>query len=143
MAERRYPEAPRLGVGALVIRGGAVLLVRRGREPNRGLWSLPGGMVMLGETLQEAAEREIMEETGVNVEAGDPFYVFDFIERDAESRVLYHYVIVDLRARYIDGEPRGGDDAADARWVTGRELPDLPVSQTTLKLLERIGFPAS
>lgn len=140
VAEREYPGAPRLGVGALVMKEGAVLLVQRGAEPNRGLWALPGGVVRLGETLQEAAEREIREETGVTIEAGEPFYVFDFIERDAGSRILYHYVIVDLEARYIAGEPRGADDAADARWVSSEEIQDLPVSPATKKLLERVSF---
>ncbi len=140
MTRRAYPSAPRPGVGALVLHKGAVLLVRRGKSPGRGLWALPGGKVKLGETLREAAEREIREETGIEIEAGEPLYVFDFIERDAESRVAYHYVIVDIRCEYRKGEPRPGDDADDARWVTESELSDLAVSQATLKLLELVRF---
>ncbi|OPL12801.1 MAG: NUDIX hydrolase [delta proteobacterium MLS_D] len=135
-----YPPAPRPGVGALVIHDGAVLLVRRGRPPGRGLWALPGGKVMLGETLRQAAEREVKEETGILIEAGEPFYVFDFIERDDESRVVYHYVIVDIQCEYREGEPRPGDDADDARWVTESELSGLAVSQPTLNLLELVRF---
>lgn len=140
MADREYPSLPRLGAGALVMKDESVLLVRRGRPPGQGLWALPGGMVMLGETLQQTVEREIKEETGITIEAGDPFYVFDYIERDREDCVLYHYVIVDLWGQYKSGEPHGTDDATDARWFARENLPEMDISQPTLKLLGLVGF---
>jgi ADP-ribose pyrophosphatase len=131
---------PRVGVGAVVIEDGRVLLVRRGTEPGRGMWAVPGGLVELGETLQEAAQREILEETGLVIRAGNPFYTFDLIQRDGAGAVEFHYIIVDLRADYVSGEIAPGDDAMDARWVTAGELERMPVTPTTLKLLKTMGF---
>ncbi len=131
---------PRVGVGAVVIEDGRVLLVRRGTEPGRGMWAVPGGLVELGETLQEAAQREILEETGLVILAGRPFYTFDIIQRDGAGAVEFHYIIVDLRADYVSGEIAPGDDAMDARWVTAGELERMPVTPTTLKLLRTMGF---
>lgn len=133
---QRYPQAPRVAVGAVVFKDGAVLLVRRAKAPNCGLWAIPGGCVKLGETLQQAAEREILEETGVQVRAGAPVYIFDVVERDANGHVRYHYVIADLLAEYVHGCPQAGDDALEARWITPAELPTLPVSKTTVELLQ-------
>ncbi len=133
---RRYPDAPRPAVGAVVFKDDAVLLVKRAAAPALGLWAIPGGSVHVGETLQAAAEREIREETGVIIRAGEPVLVFDTIDRDDRGRVRYHYVIVDLAAEYISGDPRAGDDAADARWVKADELDDLSVNPVTLRLLQ-------
>lgn len=133
--DRLYPDTPCPAVGAVVFKHGAVLLVRRGNAPARGLWAIPGGRVRLGETLQAAAEREILEETGVVIRAREPVFVFDAIERDADGRVQFHYVIVDLAADYLHGEPRAADDAADARWITPAELADLDVNPLTRRLL--------
>ena len=130
-----YPDTPRPAVGAVVFKDDAVLLVRRGNPPACGMWAIPGGRIRLGETLQAAAEREILEETGVVVRAGDPVFVFDSVERDASGRVRFHYVIVDLAAEYLRGEPTAGDDAADARWVTRDDLARLPVNPVTRRLL--------
>ena len=140
MSPRARPTAPVPAVGAVVIHGGAVLLVRRGRAPSRGVWAVPGGRVELGETLAEAAEREVREETGVRVRAGEPVWSFDSVVRDAEGRVAFHYVIVDLLADYVAGEPRAGDDALAARWARPQDFPGMTVSPPTLQLLERIGF---
>jgi 8-oxo-dGTP diphosphatase len=131
---------PRVGVGAVVIEDNRVLLVRRGTQPGRGLWAIPGGLVELGETLQEAAEREILEETGLVIRAGHPFYTFDLIQRGRDGAVEFHYIIVDLRADYVSGVITPGDDAADARWVAAGELDCMPVTPTTLKLLKTMGF---
>jgi 8-oxo-dGTP diphosphatase len=139
-SSREYPDRPLVGVGGIVIRDGKVLLIRRGIAPSKDLWAIPGGMLKLGETLQEGAEREILEETGVTVKAGSPVYTFDFFERDGENRVKYHYVIVDMMADYICGEPRGADDALDARWLSADELKRLPVSNNTIKLLKAVLF---
>jgi 8-oxo-dGTP diphosphatase len=136
-----YPDRPRVAVGALVFKGGRVLLVRRGRPPGDGLWAVPGGGVELGESLEKAAEREIREETGVVIRAGAVVHVFDVIERDSRGRVRFHYVIVDLMGDYLEGEPLGGDDAREARWVGPGELAGLEVSPHTLGLLRnRFGF---
>lgn len=132
-----YPDLPRLAVGAVVFKDRQVLLVRRGRPPGQGQWAIPGGNVRLGETLQQAAEREVLEETGVKVRARQPVYTFDLVERDAGGRVRFHYVIVDLAADYIDGDPRAGDDALEARWVPAGGLEALGVSPNTRSLLRR------
>jgi len=140
MASREYPDSPRVGVGAVVLREGRVLLVRRGIAPARGLWAIPGGGLELGESLREAAEREISEETGITIRAGEPIFACDTCERDVDGRVRFHYVIVDLAAEYLSGEVKGADDALDARWVSPEELLELPATENTLKLLRRIGF---
>ncbi len=136
-----YPGNPRVAVGAVVFRDERVLLVRRGQPPSEDLWAIPGGSVEIGETLQEAAEREILEETGITVRAGEPVYTFDVIDRDSAGKIRFHYVIVDLAADYVTGEPKAGDDAAEARWVTAQEIDALQVSPPTLKLLKtKFGF---
>lgn len=140
MSPRTYPSAPVPAVGAVVLHEGAVLLVRRGRAPARGVWAVPGGRVELGETLAEAAEREVREETGVSVRAGEPIWSFDSVIRDKEGRVSFHYVIVDLLADYVAGEPRAQDDALEARWARPEDFPGLLVSRPTLDLLARLGF---
>ncbi|NPU83357.1 MAG: NUDIX hydrolase [Syntrophaceae bacterium] len=140
MSGREYPDRPRVGVGAIVIREGRVLLVQRGIEPSRGLWAIPGGSLELGETIQEGAEREILEETGIVIRAGEPVYTFDFFERDQAGRIRFHYVIVDVAAEYVSGRVQSADDAADARWLSPDELEALPVSRNTLRVLRRIGF---
>jgi 8-oxo-dGTP diphosphatase len=140
MANREYPDSPRVGVGAVVLREGRILLVRRGVAPANGLWAIPGGALELGETLREGAEREILEETGIIIRAGDPVFTCDALVRDDEGRVRFHYVIVDLAADYVSGEVMGGDDALEARWVTPGEVPELTVTKTTLNLLRQIGF---
>jgi ADP-ribose pyrophosphatase len=130
-----------VAVGAVVFKDEFVLLVRRGQSPAKDLWAIPGGSVEIGETLQEAAEREILEETGVQIRASKPIYTFDVIDRDAAGKVRFHYVIVDLVADYVLGEPSAGDDAVEARWVSAKEINNLKVSTTTLKLLkDRFGF---
>jgi len=136
-----YPDVPQVAVGAIVVKDGQVLLVRRGQPPSEGLWAIPGGRVELGETLQEAAEREIREETGLTIHAGDPVFTFDVILRDEAGRVRFHYVIIDLQAEYVNGVLCAGDDAREARWVAPGGLDELPINRTTLEVLKRIvGF---
>lgn len=136
-----YPDLPRVAVGAIVFKDNQVLLVRRANPPSRDIWAIPGGRIQIGESLQQAAEREILEETGIRVRAGDPVFTFDYIDRDAAGKVRFHYVIVDMIADYLSGDPQPGDDAADARWVSAAELNTLKVSAMTIKLLRRqFGF---
>lgn len=104
------------------------------------MWAIPGGSVELGETLQEAAEREIREETGLIVEARNPVHTFDFIERDPKGKVFFHYVIIDLEAEVIGGELRPSDDAIDARWFSPAEVNKAEVSQATKEFLNKIDF---
>lgn len=138
--EGEYPDSPMLAVGGVVIRGQRVLLVRRGKAPSKGQWAIPGGRVELGETLQEAVEREILEETGVRVQAGEICHVFDVVRRDEAGHVRFHYVIVDLMAEYVSGEPHAADDASEAGWLAPEELRDLTVNRNTRDLLKKIGF---
>lgn len=140
MSKREYPERPVVGVGAVVVHEGRVLLVKRGVAPSKGLWAVPGGALELGETLQQGAEREILEETGVTIRAREPVYTFDFFERDQDRRVRFHFVIVDVAADFIQGDVKGADDAVEARWLLPEELDRLPVSKNTLKLLSAVGF---
>jgi ADP-ribose pyrophosphatase len=140
MAGREYPDCPRVGVGAVVMREGRVLLVRRGVPPAQDCWAIPGGGLRLGESLQEGAEREIREETGIVIRAGEPVFACDSLIRDGQGRIRFHYVIVDMAAEYLGGQVRAADDALDARWVSPAELPDMNVTKSTLKLLGQIGF---
>ena len=136
------PREPRPAVGAVVFHDGRVLLVRRGRPPAAGQWAIPGGRIEWGETLQQAAEREILEETGIVIRAGEPVYTFDSITRDTQGTIQFHYLIVDLAAEYLSGEPRPGDDAREARWVGPREFGRIPVNARTCHLLRsQYNFP--
>jgi 8-oxo-dGTP diphosphatase len=139
--DRQYPRLPQVAVGAIVIKDNRVLLVKRAKAPSDGQWAIPGGRVELGETLQAAAERELMEETGVKVAAGEPAYCFDAIVYDENRRVLYHYVIIDLKADYVSGEVQQGDDALEAAWISPEEIDNLPVNRTTRHVLKDVvGF---
>jgi 8-oxo-dGTP diphosphatase len=133
-----FPDAPRVAIGALVMRDGRVLVVERGKPPAEGVWALPGGSVELGETLAEATEREVMEETGVVVKAGAVVHAFDAVVREDDGRVRFHYVIVDLACEYVGGEAVAGGDARDARFVTREEFGGLRSSRATVDLIRRV-----
>ncbi len=120
--QREYPSAPITGVGAVIIHNDQVLLIERGQEPLKGEWSLPGGALELGETLAEGIIREVREETGLIVEPLTIVEVFDRIARDEQSRVRYHYVLVDFLCRVTGGKLACASDAANARWATLDEL---------------------
>jgi 8-oxo-dGTP diphosphatase len=132
---RRYPDRPVVSVGAVVVDGDRVLLVKRGQEPLKGRWSLPGGVVEAGETLDAALVREVREETGLNVRVGPVIEVLDRISRDTAGRVEFHYVIIDYLSHSIGGSLVCGTDADDARWV---ERGDLAGYDLTAKVTEVI-----
>ncbi|MEN6356514.1 MAG: NUDIX hydrolase [Armatimonadota bacterium] len=125
---------PKPAVSALIVDDGRVLLVKRGCEPNKGLWSLPGGSIEPGETLREATAREVFEETSLVVEAGDVVGAHEVISKDGEA-LLFHYVIITLRAKLISGELAPSDDAADAGWVPLDQVGKYP---TTPGLADRL-----
>ena len=135
---------PRVGVGAVVVHEGRVLLIRRGKEPLRGRWVVPGGTVEPGETLHEALIREVHEETGITVRPGEVVLVFDRILRQ-EGQVRYHYVIVDYLCEYAGGTPRAGSDADEVAWVPPDRLGlyDVPerALQVVLDAFRRRGVP--
>jgi mutator protein MutT len=135
---REYPEAPIVAVGVVVKRGREVLLVRRLNEPSRGRWSLPGGVVELGETIREAARREAQEECGLEVEPGEVLAVVDHIVRDEAGRIRFHYVLIDLLAEYVGGEPAAASDIGDARWVREEELAELDVTEKASQLVREV-----
>jgi 8-oxo-dGTP diphosphatase len=137
--DRTYPARPWIGVGVVIVRVGRVLLIRRGKEPGRGLWEAPAGMVDAGEPLRAAAAREAKEETGLDVVVGDVCHVTEFIDRDAEGHARYHNVIVWHWAEAPDGEPACADDAMDARWVALDGLAELPLTTHMRSVLEVLG----
>lgn len=125
--KREYPKQPIVGVGGVVIEEDRVLLIRRGREPLKGEWSIPGGMLELGENLKEGVRREVWEETGLKVRPLEALLVFDRIQKNGK-RVQYHYVIVDYVCRRTGGRLKSGSDVLDARWVDRKELPEYRIT---------------
>ena len=133
---REYPEYPLLGVAVTVWRDdGRVLLVQRGKPPNYGQWNIPGGLVELGERLEEAARREIREECAVEISPPEIFTTVDLLDYDDEGRIRYHYVLLEMLAEWVSGEARAGDDALAVRWTAVSELDDLPMWQQTRDVL--------
>lgn len=137
--KREYPDSPLVGVGAIIIEDDRVLLVKRGHPPLAGEWSIPGGVLEVGETLREAAVREAMEETGLEVEPGDLLGVYDRVLRDADERTLYHYVLIDFLCRRISGDARAAGDADEAQWFTQAEVDKLALAKDTAEVV-KLGF---
>lgn len=138
---REYPQAPIAGVAGVVVRGGDVLLIRRGREPLLGAWSLPGGALELGETTAEGVVREVFEETGVQARAVEIVATLDRIVRDEQQRVQFHYVLVEWLC-FAEEDQQDlvcGDDAVEARWVSREEIffGSYDLGETTLGVIER------
>jgi 8-oxo-dGTP diphosphatase len=134
---REYPDRPIVGVGAVIVDGARVLLVRRGNEPLKGEWSVPGGAVELGETLQTAVAREVREETGLDVDVGPIVEVLDRIRIDASGRAQYHYVLVDFLCRPRGGSLACASDAEDVTWAALTELPRYEVAEATLSVIRK------
>lgn len=134
---RRYPDRPVLGVGAVVLAGEQVLLVKRGSPPSQGLWSLPGGAVELGESLTQAVAREVREETGLAVEVGPLLGVFERLLKDAQGRLEYHYILLDYLCQAHLTPPRAGDDAAEARWVALADLERAGLTPDTIQVIRK------
>jgi len=133
--ERTYPERPIVGVGAVIWRGERLLLIRRGKAPRAGQWSLPGGAQHLGETLQEAITREVREETGLELVGLRLVTTLDLIERETDGRVLYHYTLVDFTAEAPLGEAAAADDAAAVAWFLPQELSGLGLWSETMRII--------
>lgn len=135
--KRDYPERPIVGVGAVIADGERVLLVRRGNEPLRNQWSIPGGVLELGETLRQGAAREALEETGLVVEPGEVVDAVDSIFRDDAGRPQYHYVLVDLLCRVLSGELRAATDVSEVRWFEVSELHGIGLTESALAVLRK------
>src|SRR5437867_1072493 len=133
-SSHEFPRSPVPAVGAIVFRGSQVLLVRRGAPPNQGRWSMPGGAMEVGETVEEAVVRETREETGIDVRALDVVAVTDYIEKESD-RVRWQYVLIDVLCAYVGGEPFPASDADNARFVETRELTQLDIARTALDVL--------
>lgn len=136
--KREFPDAPLVGVGAIIIEDGRVALIRRGRPPMQAEWSIPGGALEVGELVREGAEREAREETGLVVEAQDLLGVYDRVLRE-DGRVRYHYVLVDFLCRRVGGQLAASDDAMEVRFFSPEELPDLSLREDTLEVIGK-GF---
>ena len=134
---REYPERPIVGVGAVVLDGSRVVLVKRANEPLKGEWSLPGGAVDVGETLEQAIRREVREETGLDVEVGPIVDVLDRIRHDADGRIKFHYVLVEFLCRPIGGELRCASDAEDAVWAADPDLVRYAVAEATIGVIDK------
>lgn len=137
MIKREYPDRPIVGVGAVIVDRGRVLLVKRGAPPLQGEWSLPGGVVELGETLRGAAEREALEETGLSVRAGDVLDIFDRIIPGENGKPQYHYVLIDFQCTVGGGELHAGGDAAAAEWASEEDLPRFRLEQPALDVVRK------
>jgi len=134
---REYPAAPVVCVGGVIVQDGRAVIVRRGQEPRKGEWSLPGGLVELGESLIDATRREMKEETGLDVEVGALVEMFDRIHHDAEGRIRYHFVIIDYLCLPVGGTLVAGSDVDDARWVSLEEVDQYAINPHAAAVLQR------
>jgi ADP-ribose pyrophosphatase YjhB (NUDIX family) len=134
---RMYPQFPIVGVGAVILRAGEVLIVRRANPPLQGEWSIPGGALDLGEKLRDGVAREVREETGLEVEVGPVLDVFDSIFPDSEGRTQYHYVLVDYLCHPLPGTAEAASDASELRWARPEELPALGMKQVTIEVIRK------
>ena len=134
---REYPERPLVGVGGVVISSGRALLIRRGGPPLQGQWSIPGGMLEIGETLIEGVRRELLEETGVEVRVGELIEVFERINRDGNGKAQYHFVVLDYLCEAVRGEARPGSDVTAVAWAKPQELANYSLTETATRVILR------
>lgn len=137
--QREFPEVPLVGVGCIIIENSRVVLVKRAHPPLQAEWSIPGGVLEVGELVREAAVREAREETGLTVDPGELLGVYDRVLRNSEKRVQYHYVLIDFLCRRVAGDLAAASDAAEVRWFTREELPALGLVEDTLDVIRK-GF---
>jgi len=137
--KREYPETPLVGVGAIIIEKDRVALVRRGHPPLEGRWSIPGGVLEIGETLRKAVVREAFEETALTIEPGELLGVFERVLPDEHGKFRYHYVLIDFLCRRLSGELAAGDDADDVGWFLREELAKLELARETEEVIRK-GF---
>jgi len=137
--QREFPETPLVGIGAVIIEDSRVVLVKRAHPPLQAEWSIPGGVLEVGELVREAAIREAREETGLTVEPGELLGVYDRVLRDATNRVQYHYVLIDFLCRRVAGDLAAASDAAEVRWFSREELPALKLAEDTFDVIQK-GF---
>jgi ADP-ribose pyrophosphatase len=135
--QREYPDRPIVGVGAVIVAENRILLARRAKPPLMGRWSLPGGVVELGETLRAATEREALEETGLVIKAGEVLEVFDRIIPGADGRTQYHYVLVDFLCQVVRGDLRAGEDAAEVAWAGLDELEKYELEEPAMSVIRK------
>jgi len=139
---REYPEHPVVGVGAVIVRDGRALIIKRAHEPRKGEWSLPGGLLELGESLTDAVRREIREETNLDIEVGPIIETFDRVHRDADGRIRYHFVIIDYVCWSSEGDAVPGSDADGVAWVSESEIDEYKVNAHAAEVIRR-GLKAS
>ena len=137
--KREYPDRPLIGVGAIIIDRGRALVVRRATEPLKGEWSIPGGVLELGETLRDGVAREAKEETGLDVLPLEVLDVYDRIVADADGKTRYHYVLIDYLCEVQGGEARAASDVSEVRWITRAELDTFPIADSAEEVIRK-GF---
>jgi 8-oxo-dGTP diphosphatase len=137
---REYPERPIVGVGVLIQRGDKFLLIKRAANPDKGMWSVPGGLIEVGEKASDAARREALEETCLEVEIKERLGVVDKIEYDDAGKVLYHFIIIQYLAESLSGVMKPMDDALDAVWVTLTQFKDYQLTGSLKRFLNEIGL---
>jgi 8-oxo-dGTP diphosphatase len=135
---REYPSRPLVGVGVVTIKEGKILLIKRAFDPGAGRWSIPGGLVEIGEKLAEAGARETEEETGISVQVLELINAFDVIDKDEEGKVRYHYVLVDFLARSTGGSERPSSEVTDIRWVSFEEAKEMDLTETARRALSEL-----
>jgi 8-oxo-dGTP diphosphatase len=134
---REYPERPIVGVGGVVIQNERALLIRRGSAPLEGEWSVPGGMLEVGETLLEGVQRELLEETAIEVKVQDLIEVFERVTRDEAGKLKYHFVILDYLCEAVRGEAQAGSDVTDVAWAQEAELSEYSLTPTVTRVIQK------
>lgn len=132
---RKYPLVPRVGVGVVILKNDKFVLVKRGQEPNKGIWTVPGGLVELGELVEQTAQREIYEECGISIKSPQLIDYYEFIDDCGSGKIKYHYIVLEFLALYKSGALRANTDAEQARWFTRDDLKEISTSEKTSSLI--------